>query len=92
MSDPHPDAPPEEPAAPAPAETDPRAAKSEMVPVPRLAKGDLVTHHYEAWDGPHSQVGMVVEVLVDADAGDRATVAWLEGPSGPIPVEHLEVL
>jgi hypothetical protein len=49
-----------------------------------IAKGDLVSYAWSDPSGDHTAVGLVVEVLTDPDVPDRVSVAWLEGPSGPL--------
>lgn len=79
-----PTTPPAAPAAPAPEQP------AEASPVaPKYSRGQLVTYTYESVNGPHTQTGMVVEVLPDEGAGIRQRVAWLT-VSGPLHEEDLE--
>ena len=54
-------------------------------PVNLFNKGNLVTFSWnDAYDGPRTRYGIVVDTLADEGAGARSIVAWFEDVSGPI--------
>lgn len=86
------------PAAPDPVPASPQAETAVSAsesdagspsPAPKLGVGDIVRHAWTDPTGDHEAYGLVVEL---DDENDRASVAWLAGRSGLIPLDDLEVL
>jgi hypothetical protein len=74
-------------AAPAPVEAKPPS------PVNLFAKGNLVVHEWnDPYDGPSKRMGIVVDTTPDEGSGASSSVAWLDGPSGPIGDQNLSAV
>jgi len=64
-------------------------------PVPQnlFQKGSIVAHTWDdPIDGPSKRLGIVVDTHPDEGSGAASSVAWLDGPSGPIGDQNLSAV